>query len=89
MQSIPQKTVDMWIAQEKRLDPARLIPALVQYDNIKDRSQVGGKLCCTLQKCSKEGILIALAVLNHLLELLTFVIGKKKLALLKLMFVMC
>lgn len=39
MQSIPQKTVDMWIAQEKRLDPARLIPSLVQYDNIKDRSQ--------------------------------------------------
>ncbi|KAL3236878.1 hypothetical protein MRX96_022133 [Rhipicephalus microplus] len=39
MQSIPQRTVDMWIAQEKRLDPARLIPALVQYDNIKDRSQ--------------------------------------------------
>uniref|UniRef100_A0A1E1XC32 Vacuolar protein sorting-associated protein 18 homolog n=1 Tax=Amblyomma aureolatum TaxID=187763 RepID=A0A1E1XC32_9ACAR len=39
VQSIPQKTVDMWIAQEKRLDPARLIPALVQYDNIKDRSQ--------------------------------------------------
>ncbi|KAL1465924.1 hypothetical protein MTO96_026986 [Rhipicephalus appendiculatus] len=39
MQSIPKRTVDMWIAQEKRLDPARLIPALVQYDNIKDRSQ--------------------------------------------------
>ncbi|XP_077526342.1 vacuolar protein sorting-associated protein 18 dor [Haemaphysalis longicornis] len=39
MQSVPQRTVDMWIAQEKRLDPARLIPALVQYDNIRDRSQ--------------------------------------------------
>lgn len=37
MQCVPKETVDMWITQGKRLDPARLIPALVQYDKTKDK----------------------------------------------------
>ncbi|CAN7941898.1 unnamed protein product [Ixodes hexagonus] len=42
MQCIPKKTVDMWMswnARERRLDPARLIPALVQNDNTRDKTQ--------------------------------------------------
>lgn len=42
MQCIPKKTVDMWMSwstRDRRLDPARLIPALVQNDNTRDKTQ--------------------------------------------------
>lgn len=31
MQHIPRQTVSAWIEQKKKLDPRRLIPALVHY----------------------------------------------------------
>ena len=40
IQYIPKDTVSAWIKQEKRLDPKRLIPALVQYDHTKYKEQV-------------------------------------------------
>ncbi|XP_064478428.1 vacuolar protein sorting-associated protein 18 homolog [Ornithodoros turicata] len=38
MQCIPKETVEMWFAQGRRLDPSRLIPALVQYDKTNDKA---------------------------------------------------
>lgn len=43
MQNIPKPTVDVWIAMGERLDPKKLIPALVQYDHQKYRAQVGAR----------------------------------------------
>ena len=40
MQNVPSDTVDAWISKGKQLDPKRLIPAIVQYDHAKQRSQV-------------------------------------------------
>ena len=40
MQTNPKETVDAWIAQDCKLDPVQLIPALVQYDASKDPRQV-------------------------------------------------
>lgn len=40
MQTNPKETVDAWIAQDIKLDPVQLIPALVQYDANKDPRQV-------------------------------------------------
>jgi hypothetical protein len=40
MQLLPDKTVDAWIRMGRQLDPKRLIPALVQFDQ-KSREQVG------------------------------------------------
>ena len=40
MQNVPNDTVDAWINKGKQLDPKRLIPAIVQYDHAKQRTQV-------------------------------------------------
>ena len=40
MQNVPSDTVDAWISKGKQLDPKRLIPAIVQYDHAKQRTQV-------------------------------------------------
>ena len=40
MQYLPKETVDAWIRQGRQLDPKRLIPALVQYDQ-RSHEQVG------------------------------------------------
>ena len=45
MQYLPKETVDAWIRQGKHLDPKRLIPALVQYDQ-RSREQVWPVLEC-------------------------------------------
>jgi hypothetical protein len=42
IQYIPKDTVRAWISQGKKLDPKRLIPALVQYDHKKYSEQVRG-----------------------------------------------
>ena len=48
MQYLPKETVDAWIRQGKQLDPKRLIPALVQYDQ-RSREQV-----CPVLECKKD-----------------------------------
>ncbi|XP_076366787.1 vacuolar protein sorting-associated protein 18 dor isoform X3 [Tachypleus tridentatus] len=57
MQSIPKKTVDAWISLGHKLNPAKLIPALVQYDNSKDpkqeESMVSYDLKYALRLCSE------------------------------------
>ncbi|XP_028399921.1 vacuolar protein sorting-associated protein 18 homolog [Dendronephthya gigantea] len=40
MQHIPEDTVNAWIEQKKRLDPKKLIPALVYYDNKQDKALI-------------------------------------------------
>ncbi|KAK2149253.1 hypothetical protein LSH36_459g02045 [Paralvinella palmiformis] len=40
MQNIPKQTVDAWIAKKDKLEPKKLIPALVQYDHERYRTQV-------------------------------------------------
>ena len=40
MQHIPRKTVTAWIDQKKKLDPRRLIPALVHYHQQGKSTQV-------------------------------------------------
>lgn len=40
MQHLPRETVDAWIRVGKQLDPKKLIPALVQYDHLRNIDQV-------------------------------------------------
>ena len=40
MQCIPKKTVTAWIQKSSDLEPMKLIPALVQYDQDKYQEQV-------------------------------------------------
>ena len=40
MQNVPSDTVEAWVSKGKLLDPKRLIPAIVQYDHAKQRTQV-------------------------------------------------
>lgn len=40
MQYIPKETVTAWIMKSSELEPMKLIPALVQYDQDKYREQV-------------------------------------------------
>jgi hypothetical protein len=42
MQHIPEDTVNAWIEQMKRLDPRKLIPALVYYEQKEDKALVRG-----------------------------------------------
>ena len=44
MQNVPSDSVDAWISKGKLLDPKRLIPAIVQYDHAKQRTQVSSFL---------------------------------------------
>lgn len=40
MQHIPEDTVNAWIEQKRRLDPRKLIPALVYYEQKDDKALV-------------------------------------------------
>ncbi|XP_074661920.1 vacuolar protein sorting-associated protein 18 homolog [Tubulanus polymorphus] len=84
MQNIPRDTVSSWIHMARRLDPKRLIPALVQYDHntsIVDEQQ-GNEVIRYLEFCvrtldnkdqSIHNYLLSLYVkLNKLDELMTY-----------------
>ena len=40
MQYVPKETVEAWVKQGRHLEPKKLIPALVQYDHMRNREQV-------------------------------------------------
>ena len=44
MQNIPEEVVSAWIDQKRRLDPRKLIPALVYYEQKEDKVLVSSSL---------------------------------------------
>ena len=44
MQNIPEEVVNAWIDQKRRLDPRKLIPALVYYEQKEDKVLVSSSL---------------------------------------------
>lgn len=68
MQAIPEKTVDAWIAQDRRLNPAKLIPALVLYDSTRDPRQ-GNEAIRYLEHCVHRMGTQDPAIHNYLLAL--------------------
>lgn len=50
MQHIPEETVNAWIEQKERLDPRKLIPALVYYEQKEDKALVRLLKVHTLQE---------------------------------------
>lgn len=41
MQNVPDETVTAWMSKRGSLDARRLIPAIIQYDHVKQTAQVG------------------------------------------------
>ncbi|CAH1786190.1 unnamed protein product [Owenia fusiformis] len=61
MQNIPELTVDAWINTGRNLDPKRLIPALVQYDHLKYKTQGNAAIrylefCVQTLDCQEQSI---------------------------------
>ncbi|XP_060604108.1 vacuolar protein sorting-associated protein 18 homolog isoform X2 [Ruditapes philippinarum] len=68
IQYIPKDTVRAWISQGKKLDPKRLIPALVQYDH-KKYSEQGSDVISYLEFCVYKLKNKDQAIHNYLLSL--------------------
>ncbi|XP_054719566.1 vacuolar protein sorting-associated protein 18 homolog [Uloborus diversus] len=68
MQTNPKETVDAWIAQDRRLNPVQLIPALVQYDTSKDPRQ-GSEAIRYLEYCVEKMGVKDQAIHNYLVSL--------------------
>lgn len=67
MQYLPKDTVDAWIKQGKQLDPKRLIPALVQYD--QRSHEQGNEAIRYLETCVQKMDNRDQAIHNFLLSL--------------------
>ncbi|GIY21182.1 vacuolar protein sorting-associated protein 18 homolog [Caerostris extrusa] len=68
MQTNPKETVDAWIAQDRKLNPVQLIPALVHYDNRTDPRQ-GSEAIRYLEYCVDKMGVRDQAIHNYLLTL--------------------
>ncbi|XP_078602605.1 vacuolar protein sorting-associated protein 18 homolog isoform X2 [Branchiostoma floridae x Branchiostoma japonicum] len=68
MQYIPKQTVDSWIAKGRKLDPQRLIPALVNYDHSHD-SKASSEAIRYLEFCVHDLSVQDTAIHNYLLSL--------------------
>ncbi|KFM74068.1 Vacuolar protein sorting-associated protein 18-like protein, partial [Stegodyphus mimosarum] len=78
MQTNPKEIVDAWIAQDYRLNPVQLIPALVQYDSSKDPRQ-GSEAIRYLEYCVNKMRVKDQAIHNYLLTLYARLQEKDKL----------
>ena len=67
MQNIPKETVDAWIAKKNHLLPKRLIPALVQYDQY--RNKAGNEAIRYLEFCIQVLDVRDQAIHNYLMSL--------------------
>jgi len=70
MQHVPRETVNAWIAEKDRLDPRRLIPALVQYDDQR-YSEQGNEAIRYLEFCIQKMHTKEEAIHNYLVSLYT------------------
>ncbi|XP_042895877.1 vacuolar protein sorting-associated protein 18 homolog [Parasteatoda tepidariorum] len=68
MQTNPKETVDAWIAQDRRLNPVQLIPALVQFDSNND-PRLGNEAIRYLEYCVDKMGVRDQAIHNYLLTL--------------------
>ncbi|XP_077978049.1 vacuolar protein sorting-associated protein 18 homolog isoform X1 [Glandiceps talaboti] len=68
MQHIPKETVDAWISQGRKLEPKRLIPALVHYDENRDTDKITEAIRY-LEFCVKTLDVKDQAIHNYLLSL--------------------
>ncbi|KAK6183831.1 hypothetical protein SNE40_002395 [Patella caerulea] len=68
MQYTPKETVDAWIKQGRQLDPKKLIPALVQYDQEKYKQQ-GNEAIRYLEFCVQQLDNKDTAIHNYLVSL--------------------
>ncbi|XP_025087260.1 vacuolar protein sorting-associated protein 18 homolog [Pomacea canaliculata] len=68
MQHLPRETVDAWIRVGKQLDPKKLIPALVQYDHLRNIDQ-GNEAIRYLETCIQKFENRDSAIHNYLLAL--------------------
>ncbi|XP_037100361.1 vacuolar protein sorting-associated protein 18 homolog [Syngnathus acus] len=68
MQHIPEKVVDAWIQMGKRLDPKKLIPALMNYSH-KGSSQQINETVRYMEFCVHELRVTEEAIHNYLLSL--------------------
>ncbi|KAF0023281.1 hypothetical protein F2P81_023911 [Scophthalmus maximus] len=68
MQHIPKKVVDAWIQMGKRLDPKKLIPALMNYSQMGSTQQISETIRY-MEFCVYELIVTEEAIHNYLLSL--------------------
>lgn len=68
MQHIPKKVVDAWIQMGNRLDPRKLIPALVNYSQIGSTQQINETIRY-MEFCVNELAVKEEAIHNYLLSL--------------------
>ncbi|GFR83888.1 vacuolar protein sorting-associated protein 18 homolog [Elysia marginata] len=68
MQYVPKETVEAWFKQGRQLDPKKLIPALVQYDHMRNREQ-GNEAIKYLEFCVQKMENKDPAIHNYLLSL--------------------
>ncbi|KAG8181524.1 hypothetical protein JTE90_014254 [Oedothorax gibbosus] len=78
MQTNPKETVDAWISQDRKLNPALLIPALVHYDNKQDPRQ-SNEAIRYLEYCVDKMGVQDQAIHNYLLTLYARLNEKEKL----------
>ncbi|XP_077366593.1 vacuolar protein sorting-associated protein 18 homolog [Festucalex cinctus] len=68
MQHIPEKVVDAWIQMGKRLDPKKLIPALMNYSHMGSSQQIN-ETVRYMEFCVHELRVTEEAIHNYLLSL--------------------